>query len=135
MSRIRFFQTLVIVSAFLYLAWFFIPYLPRSHSREVWRALNMSGHGASSVIQHPAFYLAIGAAKLVATLGLLLFLSWSRWLLVVVLVISIFSIPFAGLTVAPALDSFVGALTGLADGAILALAFSSPIAERWRKDV
>ena len=134
MARIRTFQALVIVSAIFYLAWFSLPYVPMGYAPKIQTLLSYNSYGASSFVQSPLFYLAIGIGKLVATLGLLLFLSWGRWLLVAVVTTSVASVPFSGITISAPLDTFIGSLTVFTDGAIIALSFSSPIAERWRKD-
>ncbi|MEW6415171.1 MAG: hypothetical protein AB1482_07940 [Pseudomonadota bacterium] len=135
MSRIRIFQFLVIISAVFYLAWYLLPYMQRNFPPHIQDLLDWGGYGSIAFTQHPLFYLSIGAAKLVSTLGLFLFLSWGRWLLLAVVAISIAMVPFSGMAVAPPLDSFVGSLVALTDGAILGLAFFSPIAESMRKDV
>lgn len=135
MSRIRVFQFLVIISAVFYLAWYLLPYTQRSFPPHIQDLLDWGGYGSIALTQHPLFYLSIGAAKLLSTLGLFLLHSWGRWLLLTTVAISIIMIPFSGMAVAPPLDGFVGSLVALTDGAILALAFFSPIAEIMRKDV
>ena len=134
MTRIRAFQTLVITSALLYLAWMLLPYAPRTFPHEVQDILAWSGYGGEPWVKDPRFYLAIGAGKLIASLGLVLFLSWGRWLLLAVVAISLASVPFAGVVIGVPLDNLVGYFLSLTDGAILALAFSSPIAEAMHKD-
>lgn len=65
---------------------------------------------------------------------LVLFLSWGRWVLVGLLLVSLAQLPFNGIAVGLPHENVIGALTGLIDGAILALAFASPLAEAMRKD-
>jgi len=134
MPRIRTFQFLVVISAVFYLAWFLLPYTHRNFPPHIQDLLDWGGYGSIAFTQHPLFYFSIGAAKLISTLGLFLFLSWGRWLLLAAVAISVAMVPFSGMAVAPPLDSFWGSLAGLTDGAILALAFFSPIAESMRKD-
>ena len=64
-------------------------------------------------------------------MGLLFFAPWSRWLFLAVIVVSLASVPFRGITVAAPLDTLIGSLAGLVDGLVLALAFVSPIAQCW----
>lgn len=135
MSRIRIFQFLVIISAIFYLAWYLLPYTPRNLPPHIRDLLDWGGYGSIAFTQHPLFYFSMGAAKLVSTFGLFLFLYWGRWLFFAMVAISLAMVPFSGMAVAPPLDSFVGSLAALTDGAILALAFFSPIAENMRKDV
>lgn len=97
--------------------------------------LRFSGYGAAHFIQHPLFYYFVLVTKLAAAIGLFFFLSWGRWLFLGALAISLVVIPFGGVSVSPPFDSFIGAINGLTDGAIIALSFSSPIAKYWRKDV
>ena len=131
MSRIRIFQLAVITSAALYAVWLLLPYAQLGYSAGSQQLLGMSGYGAAPFVQHPAFYLSIAAAKLLASVGLLFFAPWSRWLLLAVIAVSLCSVPYSGVTVSAPLDGFIGSLAGLADGIVLALAFWSPIAQGW----
>lgn len=134
MSRVRIFQFLVIISGVLYIAWYLLPYTQKNFPPNIQDLLDWGGYGSIALTQHPLFYFSMGTAKLISTLGLFLFLSWGRWLLLAVVTISIALVPFSGMAVASPLDSFVGSLAALTDGAILALAFFSPISESMRKD-
>ena len=134
MSRLKVFRLLIITSVISYVIWFFLPYLPIEHSRETLNLLAASGYGAASITQHPFVYISIVVAKLMASLGLFLFLSWGRWLFVGVVTISVVLVPFSGVVITAPLDGLFGAFAGLIDGAIIALSFSFPIAQYWRKD-
>ncbi len=134
MARTRIFQLLVLASLASYLLWFLLPYSPRAFPKEVSDLLAWGGYGSHSWAQHPLFYLSIGLGKVVSSIGLLLFLSWGRWLLLAIVVVSVASVPFSGMAISVPLDTVVGSLTGLTDGAILALAFFSPLSEAMRKD-
>jgi len=125
MTHIRTFQALVIISIVIYLGWFALPYIPVDYPPATAQLLRFSGYGASQLIQHPLFYYFVLFAKLAAAIGLFFFLSWGRWLFLGALVISLAVIPFGGVSVSPPFDSFIGALNGLTDGAIIALSFSS----------
>lgn len=134
MTRVRAFQILVITSALLYVVWLLLPLAPRTFSYEVQTIIALGGYDGAPWVNDPRFYLSLGAGKLIASLGLILFLSWSRWLLLVVVAINFASVPFAGVSTGAPLDNIVGYLLSLSEGAILALAFSSPISEAMRKD-
>jgi hypothetical protein len=134
MTRISVFRILVVSSAIFYLAWILLPYVPRDYTPPVKDLLSSSGYGASAWVMNPAFYFSVGAGKLLASIGLFLFRPWGRWLLLAVVVTSLASVPFAGISVGVPLDSIVGYFTSLTDGAVLALAFCSPIADVVRKD-
>ena len=86
------------------------------------------------MLQHPFIYVAMGVAKLTAAIGMLLFLSWGRWVLLGLLAVSLAQLPFNGIGVGLPHENLIGALTGLVDGAVLALAFASPLAEAMRRD-
>lgn len=134
MTRVRAFQTLVVISALLYIAWMVLPHLSRSFSPEIQKVLASGGYGGASWVTDPRFFLSVGVGKLLSSLGLFLFLSWGRWLLLAVVAVSLASVPFAGVSIGVPLDNIVGYLLSLTDGAILALAFFSPLAEAMRKD-
>ena len=134
MTRIRTFQTLVVVSSVLLVFWYALPHLPLYYRPEIQTLLSYSGVGAPAWIQHPTFYLSLGAAKLISLLGLFLFLSWGRWLFTACVLVGVAVLPLSGIAVIPPLDSLIGGVLCLLDGAIFALAFLSPIAECWRKD-
>lgn len=132
MSRVRLFQLLVLLSVVLHFAWIVLP--GGNPSPEQQEALRWGGHGGVPLLQHPFVYVAMGAAKLVAAIGMVLFLSWGRWVLAGLLALSLAQLPFNGIGVALPYESLIGALTGLIDGAVLALAFASPLADAMRKD-
>jgi hypothetical protein len=134
MTRVRVFQTLVVISALLYIAWIGLPHLSRTFSPDVQKVLALGGYGGASWVTDPRFFLSVGIGKLLSSLGLFLFLSWGRWLLLAVVAVSLASAPFAGVSTGVPLDNIVGYLLCLTDGAILALAFFSPFAEAMHKE-
>jgi len=134
MSRIRAFQLLCIASALLHVTYLALPYAGFRHSVQEAQLLSMSGYGGLSFIQHPAFYLSFGVAKLVATVGLVFFLPWGRWLLGAIALAGLSSLPFSGISVGTPLDGIIASLLTLSDGAIIALAFSPPLAQAMRRN-
>jgi len=132
MNQSRTFRLLVAASAFLYLGWIVLPHLPRAFIPEVRPLLEKSGYGGADWVTAPWFYLGLGGAKMLASLGLFMFLAWGRWLFLAATVVAIASIFFAGISVASPLDGLVGFVATLVDGAILGLAFFSPIAAQMR---
>lgn len=108
--------------------------MPRNFSPEQLNILSLGGNGGSTWVREPWFYLSIAAGKLLSTVGLVLFRPWGRWLLLSVVAISLASVPFAGISVGASLDNLIGYFLSLTDGAILALAFSTPIAEAIKRD-
>ena len=134
MTRIRTFQLLVAASVLLYVYWLVLPHVARTLSPEVQQILSYEGFGGQPWAADPGFYLSLGVAKILASLALVLFLSWGRWLFVALTAIGLAFVPFSGLSVGAPLDNLVGYLAALVDGAILALAFSSPFSEAMRRD-
>src|SRR5688572_16642615 len=105
MSRIRLLQGLVILSVVLHFYWIFVPSSSSNLSSEALEALRWSGYGGRQVLQHPLVYWGIAAMKLLAAVGLVFFLPWGRWLLVLVLGLSLLQLPFSGIAVALPYDS------------------------------
>ncbi|MCA2937206.1 MAG: hypothetical protein IM445_21640 [Microcystis sp. M015S1] len=134
MSYIRVFQALVLVSALSYLLWVLLPNFPIAYSADVYDLLALHGTGAHYE-WHPIIDLLFAFCKLAVSIGLFFFLSWARWLMILMVVTSVLAIPFLGVSVIPPLDSFIGAINGLVDGAIIGLFFSSPIKNYFRKDI
>lgn len=126
------FRLLVLLSILFYGWWYVSPYLPFDHSEEVRQLLEMNGFGASPAVQHPVFYLGVPLVKLIGSLGLLWLLRWGRFLFLGAALISIAAVPVSGVSVAVGLDGVIGALTGLTDGAVIAMSFLPPIANRFR---
>ena len=133
MTRLSAFRLLVVVSVVFYLAWMLLPYAPREFPPTVRDLLVSGGYGGSPWVVSPTFYLSLGAAKVAASVGLFWLQSWGRWLLLAVVVIGLASAAFAGISVSVPLDNIVAYCATLTDGAILAIAFCSPIAEALRK--
>lgn len=134
MTRIRTFQLLVAASVLLYVYWVLLPHMARTFPPEVQQIISFGGYGGQPWVVDPRFYLSLGVAKLLASLGLVLFLSWGRWLFVAVSAIGLACVPFSGLSVGVPLDNLVGYLAALIDGAVLAISFSSPFSEAMRRD-
>lgn len=129
MNRIRTFQALIIASAALYLGYFFLPYMPVQRSFEMAMVLEMNGHGGNPLVLHPAIYMSFLAAKIISTVGLLLFLTWGRWVLVASVALGMTLIPFGGAAALPPLDNLLNGLIYLSEGVLIGIAFSSPLSE------
>ena len=134
MTRVRTFQLLVVASVLAYGLWMALPQIPRALSPEVQQMLSTSGYGGQAWVMDPRYYFSVALAKVLASVGLVLFLSWGRWLFLGVAAVAIASVPFSGVSVGAPMDNAVGYVATLLDGAILALAFSSPLSEAMRRD-
>ena len=133
MSRIRSFQLFVVLSTALTVAWYVLPYLPLTLAPEIEGLLQANGAGGSQLVREPWVYNTAVAARLAAGVLLFLLISWGRWLLVAVLVSDLASILLGGVAVTLPLDQFVFVLMYLAEGAVLALAFSHPLASAFNR--
>jgi len=124
----------VVLSTLLCIAWYFLPYLPVTYlPSDAQSLLQANGAGSFSLVQEPWFYNTAFAARLLAGIALFLFLPWARWLLLIVLSSDCISVLLAGVAVAAPIDQFVYVLMYLAEGAILALAYSEPLNQAFER--
>ena len=89
----------------------------------------ISGMGLGALVPPiPPLWIANVCLYLVASIGLLLFHNWARWLFVLLTLASMVFVVVSGMTVLTPFEGLLDLLVGLLDGAILTLAFFSPIA-------
>lgn len=141
MSRIRVFQSLVIAGVLLdgllrfyshiplvisqYLLWLPMD-LVLSEEKRVMEVL--SGNGLGSFLPfHPAIGMAFLVAFLLAAVGLLFFQNWGRHLFLALVVVGMIWDGLAGLGVSTPFENAFSRLQSLLDGAVLALAYLSPV--------
>jgi hypothetical protein len=127
MHRRTRFRALVVAWALLYGWWTALPYTAWKQPEAVREALQYSGRGAllppSELV---ADLFVIGA--LAAAIGLLFFRRWGRMLLAGTTLVSVMHAPLAGVGVSGPVDGTVGFVMTLLNGALLALAYASPVA-------
>lgn len=128
------FRVLVLIALGLYLACVALPFTGWTVDLTAKMALAWYGAGASAGVLHPFVFVVLVAVRLAATIGLLLLFTWSRRLYAAWLLAGAVHAAFAGVNVAPAIDSAVGYVSLLLDGALLALAYSPPLAPAFRVD-
>ena len=88
-----------------------------------------SGVGLGALVPPNASVgLAIFCAYVVASIGLFFFRNWARWLFVFLALSGPVYAALSGMVVQTPFEALLGGLVGILDGAILALAFLSPIA-------
>jgi len=130
-NPVRLFRTLVVTSTVAYVIWFFQLLLAnRLISQGTWDALSWQGFGALLPMP-PAFgwlFLVLFAAVAV---GLWTFSKSARLVFVALSVFWILTAPLGGVQVQTAFGSFLLLLTNLADGAILVMAYTAPLKERF----
>lgn len=132
-NRIRLFQTLVIVATACYVVWFFLPHWPGYLTEIEQRVAGYSGHGAVLPVQHPIYYGAWLASWLVAAVGLVMLQNWARHFYLALSLLGLILAPFSGFIIQPPLDTLFSSANLLLDGAVLALAYLSPVADNFKK--
>ena len=128
---VKAYQILVVLSVLLGLTLWLSPYLPISRAPEVMELLN--ANGADALFYEIAFGVRkyLPAVYIVAAIGLFFFTWWGRWLFSGCYMVGLVVTVIGGFTVSPALDSAIFLLVTLVDGAILGLAFLSPLSEHF----
>lgn len=121
------FRSLIVVSTLAYLLLFFMPAIPLSLSPDVSALREKSGYGAV-IPSLPWFPWVFLLTWLIATVGLFFFRAWARGLFVGLYVFVLFLRFIQGTTVHLPIEAFLGEVVALADGAIMTLAFTNPIA-------
>jgi len=137
MKHIRTFQIFVVVSTLSYIVWFYFPYISERLANplylEIERGVRQyAGLGALLPVHHPLYSGTWFGLWLVASLGLFFFQNWARHLFLTLYVLCIVLVPFSGFSGQGALESFLGELTTVLDGAILAMAYLSPLADGFK---
>lgn len=90
--------------------------------------MEVSGYGALLPVQHPIYYSAWFVLWTVAALGLIFVQNWARHLYLALTLLTISLTPFSGFIVQAPLDALFSNATLLLDGAVLAVAYLSPLA-------
>lgn len=123
------FRFLVLAYAMTYVWYFTLTDRAAKLPADIRKILEYSGYGAvlsgESILHYLPF---IGA--MAGCVGLLLYARWGRMLLLASIVGGIALIAFAGISITPAFDGFVGSIAGTLGAMVLALSFAPPIAAR-----
>jgi hypothetical protein len=113
---------------------FVLPRFPFLFSEDSMRLMRYSGHGAHVAMSHPIIY-ALYLLPLPAFVGLYFFKNWGLYLLVAFLSLALFGSFFFGVSISGPPETFFDYAATLLDGAIIGLAFLSPLKERFWKGV
>jgi hypothetical protein len=128
---VRLFRALVIISTGSYLIWFFQLLLGgRLISPGVWGALAWEDYGAVLQIPPGLTWLFMLFSVAVAV-GLYRFSKSARIVFTMMMAFSALLALLSGVSVQTAFGSFLGHIGALADGAILVMAYTSPLKEEF----
>lgn len=106
-----------------------VPFVFSSYSLDLMR---YGGHGARVAMNHPLIFV-LYVIPFPAFAGLYFFKNWGRYLLALFLALVLIGSFFFGVSVSGPPETFFGHVGSLFDGGIMALAFLSPLRERFAK--
>lgn len=132
MNNIRFFQMLVVSSTVIYIIWFFLPYWSGHLSEDEYRLTEFAGYGAILPVHHVLYYSAWFGFWLISALGLFFFQNWARHLYLALSLLSLVTAPFSGFLVQTPVDTLLANANLLLDGALLAVAYLTPLAASFK---
>lgn len=132
MNKIRIFQLLVISSTVIYIVWFFLPYFSGYLTDEESRLAEYSGYGAIFPVHNVLYYSVWFGLWFISAFGLFFFVNWARHLYLVLSLISLVAAIFHGFVVHAPIDALLSNANMLLDGAILALAYLTPLSENFK---
>ena len=122
------FRILLVVSTVSYLLGFFHIYFVSDH---LVAPLSWHGYGAIFTLPTSVVWLSL-ALWLASALGMWLFVRSARFLYAALTLFFVLVTFFSGVAVQTGFGAFFGVVTNLSDGALLAIAFLSPVKERFR---
>jgi hypothetical protein len=124
----------LVVAAFICHAFvlFVLPKLPFLFSADSLRLMQYGGHGAHLAMNHPIIF-GLYLLPFPAFLALYFFQNWGRYLLVVFLSIVLLGSFAFGASISGPPETFFDYAASLIDGAIVGLAFLSPLKEQFLK--
>jgi len=125
---------ILIIGALLFhgVGLFALPKLPFLFSPDTMELMKYGGHGARINPTHPIIY-ALYLLPYPALIAMYFFQNWARYLLLVYISMLLLGSFFLGASVSGPPDTFVNFVAVLLDGAILGLAFVSPLKSSFDK--
>jgi hypothetical protein len=118
---------LVVSTTAIYVAWFFMPYWTGYLSDFEYKLTQYNGFRAILPVQTPLYYNVWLGLWLIAAFGLVFFQNWARHLFLALTFLGTALAPFNGFSVQPPIDVLFSTTNLLLDGAILAMAYLSPL--------
>jgi len=123
------FRVLVLAYAATYVWYFTLADRTVKLPADIQKILEYSGYG-SRLSGESVFHVLPFFAAMAACVGLLLYARWGRTLLLASIVGGIALVAFAGISITPAFDGFVGSIASTLGAMVLAFSFTPPIAAR-----
>lgn len=122
----------LVVAAFIAhgIVLFVLPHIPSVFSAYSLELMRYGGHGARVAMNHPII-VVLYLIPFVAFVGLYFFKNWGRYLLAFFLAVVLIGSFFFGVSISGPPETFFGEAGSLLDGAIMALAFLSPLRDRF----
>lgn len=126
MSLVLIFRVLIVVSAMSYLIYFFMPYFPSVYSGYENQILFDSSSILDSAWEFHIFNILF-ILWIIASIGMIFFQNWGRILFLILTLFSFVLDLILGVSTTIPIESFLVHLISTLDGALIALAFLSPV--------
>ena len=128
------FRVIVIFTAFISILLWEMPYIDYEFfSDNELSLLNQSGFGSSIPFSNFLYWGSL-AVWLLIYVGIYLYSNVAKFGFIVMCVVSAIATAFYGIQVYSPYESVIGNLLGLANGAILAMSYLSPIGDKFAKN-
>ena len=129
----RTFQILVCVTWLLFALTYVLPFGLGTNDTEMTRLLQFDTYGGVLSNYSRLWSTLILWGWLFASIGVFFVLRWGKWLYAALFLSSLIVTPFFGLRVGSPIETTLGSLVDVLDGAILALMYFSPVANWFEK--
>ena len=127
----KIFRALIIIYCALYIIWFFQPYNNLAlYDQASLTALSLNGYGAYDLIV-PISSLILTPALILSCFLLWFFVPVGRIVFTILVVITLATLPFSGLTVQTGLDFLISQIAQGAAGIILFMCYFSSISSKF----
>lgn len=128
------FRVLIVLSAGLYLIWYFMPYYSEQlYSEDIIDVISWNGIGA--ILELPSwFHIVIGIAYLLTLFELLMYSNVARLLFLVFAIFFLSIAPFIGVSALTPIESMLASAMSILQGAILTMAYLTSVGAEFRPD-
>ena len=133
MNHSLLFRSIVVTSAALYVVSYLLPYESFENNSAAVNLLRLDGYAAIVRFEGPLPTIGVLVLWLIASVGLLHFDNWARYLYLGLTVWALIAAGLYGIRVTSPLEAVLGLAVDLLDGVIMALAFLSPLKERFSR--